>query len=564
MLVSPNGRKVVLMSDVGGATEVGALNFVFDDSATASLPDEAPLASGNYKPTNYEAGDAFPAPAQSGAPTGSTLGAFFGSPPNGAWKLYVVDDNGENFGSIAGGFSVNLQTSLTACSFSLSAGGQGFPITGGSGNFAITMPAGCPWTATTNSSFISFTSNANGEGSGTLNYSVQPNFGGGRTASIVISNGVSTQTFLVQQPSGCPFSLASTGQSISAAGGAGNVSVTAGSACAYIATSNVNWIQITSGMQTGNGTINFVVQPNPTSNLRSGTITVGARTFTVNQPGATGRRFDYDGDGKADLSVFRPSNSVWYIKDSQGNNSSATQFGAAGDRLVPADFDGDRKTDYAVFRNGAWYLLESGLGVVRTVNWGTGGDVPVAADYDGDGRADVAVWRPSDGNWYIINSNGGSAQTVFFGASTDQPVPSDYDGDGRADIAVYRTGVTSNWYVLQSGSGSVIGLPFGTSGDIAVAADYDGDGRDNIAVFRPSNGTWYFAPSSLSGNYDARTFGMAGDIPVAADYDGDGRADVGVVRAGIWYILTLGSEAFRAERWGSESDMPVPAAYNRQ
>src|SRR4029434_8407695 len=115
------------MSDAGGSTEVGAANLVFDDSAAAPIPDSAPLASGTYRPADYEPGETFPAPAPAGAPTGTTLNAFYGGAPNGTWKLYVVNESGSSYGSIAGTWTVTLQTSTSACLVGISSAGQGFP-----------------------------------------------------------------------------------------------------------------------------------------------------------------------------------------------------------------------------------------------------------------------------------------------------------------------------------------------------------------------------------------------------------------------------------------------------
>ncbi|HEX8369205.1 MAG TPA: hypothetical protein VF604_11745, partial [Pyrinomonadaceae bacterium] len=127
LLVAPSGRKVVLMSDVGGGNPVSNLSLSFEDAANASLPGNAPLVSGNYKPTNFETADNFPAPAPSGAPTGNKLSALNGSEPNGAWQLFLVDDNGNNAGSISGGWSLSLQTSPDVIAIPASGTSQPYP-----------------------------------------------------------------------------------------------------------------------------------------------------------------------------------------------------------------------------------------------------------------------------------------------------------------------------------------------------------------------------------------------------------------------------------------------------
>ncbi len=224
---------------------------------------------------------------------------------------------------------------------------------------------------------------------------------------------------------------------------------------------------------------------------------------------------DYDGDGKADIAVFRPSTSIWYIRNSSNGSSAFLQWGIAGDIPVPGDYDGDGKTDAAVFRpsTGIWYVRNLATNTASFYQWGLNGDIPVPADYDGDGKTDVAVWRPSTGIWYIRNSSTGGQAFLQWGLTGDIPVPGDYDGDGKADSAVFRPS-TGIWYVRDLVTNTALFYQWGLSGDVPVSADFDGDGKTDIAVFRPSNSIWYVRPSSNPGAPGFYQWGVAGDIPV--------------------------------------------------
>ncbi len=273
--------------------------------------------------------------------------------------------------------------------------------------------------------------------------------------------------------------------------------------------------------------------------------------------------FDFDGDGRSDLAVFRPQNGVWYQMKSAGNVFDYKAFGVASDKLVPADYDGDGKTDVAVYRGGIWYRLKSTTNTFDGIAFGVASDIPAPADFDGDGKADIAVFRPSDGNWHRLLSSNNSYAGVAFGSNGDIPVPADFDGDGKADISVYRPS-SGTWYRLNSRDSGFFGVQFGTIGDKPLIADFDGDGKADVAVYRPSNGAWYSLASSNNA-FGATAFGISTDFPTPADYDGDGKTDVSVYRPsdGNWYRINSGNSQFAAFQFGGATDFPVSAYYNQ-
>lgn len=270
-------------------------------------------------------------------------------------------------------------------------------------------------------------------------------------------------------------------------------------------------------------------------------------------------RFDYDGDGRSDISVYRPSSGVWYLNQST-SGFSAAQFGISTDKIVPADYDGDGKTDLAIYRDGVWWILQSSNNLIKTFQFGLAEDKPQTGDFDADGRDDLVVFRPSNGNWYVSRSSDNVFTTTSYGLSQDIPQSADYDGDGKTDIAVFRPS-SGVWYVKKS-SGGEFTMQFGLNGDRPAASDFDGDGKTDIAVFRPSNGAWYISRSS-DNQITILTFGLQEDISVPADYDGDGKADIAVFRPsnGGWYQM-LSTSGFSAQVFGLENDRPAPSAFN--
>jgi hypothetical protein len=282
-------------------------------------------------------------------------------------------------------------------------------------------------------------------------------------------------------------------------------------------------------------------------------------------PPVTGRKaFDYDGDRKTDISIFRPNGGSpqwWILRSSDGGNSAA-QFGSAGDLMTPADFTGDGKTDIGFFRpsNGNWFVLRSEDSTYYAFPFGTTGDVPAPGDYDGDNKDDAAVFRPSNSTWFISKSTGGTMIQAF-GSAGDVPVNADYDGDGKHDIAIYRPSL-SQWWIQRSTEG-IIAFQFGSMGDKTVVGDYTGDGKADVAFWRPTTGSWYVLRSEDVSFY-AFPFGTNGDSPAPGDYDGDGKNDAAVFRPSntTWYI-NKSSGGTTIQPFGQAGDVPTPGAFVR-
>jgi hypothetical protein len=300
----------------------------------------------------------------------------------------------------------------------------------------------------------------------------------------------------------------------------------------------------------------------------TGTTTPGARIDTITiTTGATcsavavnsDARADFDGDGKTDLSVFRPSDGNWYLNRSS-DGFAVVNWGLATDTPAPGDYDGDDKTDVAIFRPSNtigvpdFLVLNSATNTLSGMEFGSTGDIPVSGDVNGDDIDDYIVYRPSTSIWYTMTAPNTVTVTPVNGGINQTPLSGDFDGDGKSDIATY----SANRFHIEKSAGGSVNFLWGVAGDIAVPADYDGDGKADIAVFRPSNGVWYVHGSLGTDVFTA--WGMNGDVPVPGDYDGDGKTDMAIYRGGIWYILRSNS-GIQITSFGLASDVAIPSKY---
>ena len=178
---------------------------------------------------------------------------------------------------------------------------------------------------------------------------------------------------------------------------------------------------------------------------------------------------DYATNGTFTVAVFRQPTGEWFVP---GLPAGLILSNAPDAIPVVGDFDGDGLIDLAVVAhestdeltdNLTWTYRRSSDGVIVKSVFGSllTGDIPVPADYNGDGRTEMAVFRPTTSQWFI---NG--VGTFYFGAAGDIPVPGDYVGDGRARIAVYRvSGGIGHWFIVDVGN-----FYFGNSTDIPIGA----------------------------------------------------------------------------------------------
>jgi uncharacterized delta-60 repeat protein len=273
-------------------------------------------------------------------------------------------------------------------------------------------------------------------------------------------------------------------------------------------------------------------------------------------------QFDYDGDGRADISVFRPSENRWYILRSSDQSLVQQVFAISNDVPVPSDYDGDGKTDVAIYRPASfdWWFLSTLTGAQTYGHWGEASVIPRPSDIDGDGKSDYVVYNPATFTWLRWKSTFGTSNVVF-GSPGDKPVVGDFDGDGKSDVAIYRPSTGDWWYGASSNGGEHRAAHWGISTDTPAPADYDGDGKTDLAVYRASTGVWYIANSS-DGSSIILNFGLSEDKPVPADYDGDGKADIAVFRpsTGTWYLMRS-TAGFSAVPFGISTDVPTPNAF---
>lgn len=274
---------------------------------------------------------------------------------------------------------------------------------------------------------------------------------------------------------------------------------------------------------------------------------------------------DFDGDKISDIAFYNSQSKIWTIIYGKDFSEEAIDIkktllnGDSSDDVyypLPADYDGDSKTDIALFnRNSStWHILRSSTASNQPPNvWCSGLDeIPIPADLEGDSKADLSCYNSTDRRWPTLLSSNSSYYTKSFNTNvSDISIYSDIDGDNKSDFIVYNPGIQSFSVYLavdckETPSG---GFSCGGGGNVAtksiivkvgkptsrvVTSDYDGDGKIDLATWDPVDGSWEiaFAKNFLSAS-EGKTdvtykLGLAGDIPMPGDYNGDGSSEIAV------------------------------------
>jgi FG-GAP-like repeat len=319
-------------------------------------------------------------------------------------------------------------------------------------------------------------------------------------------------------------------------------------------------------------------------------------------------KMDFDGDGKTDLAVYRPGQrnvfpfreSYFYILGSQTGQVITHQWGRAYDIHAPADYDGDGKTDVAVFRwlendltpsASDFYVKNSSGGNVTTRFSGFGNIV--SRNYFDDAKAEIALFDRYNSSedpinpCYIMAFYIKAAGTNFALKKdvTDYCLPDrqyitpavfDYNGSGDSDLAVLvqpapdapnRSSSDLSeplnnhfnlWWSPVSPQYTPPDVVIYMDVDYPIPGDYDGDGIGDFAGSKTVNGNrlWRIRKSTGGGIVET-LFGLASDYAVPGDYDGDGKTDIAVYRSGIWFILQSSDGQLVGREFGSATDIPL-------
>ena len=235
--------------------------------------------------------------------------------------------------------STSTETSVgpspVRCGVTVATNPSTFPAAGGSGSLVVTAARECAWNAATQADWISLGQPREGQGDGSVRYTVAANpTARARTGSLAVG---SQSAQITQQPAPCRFEVGRRTVDVGAAGGIEEVSVSAPDGCDWTASSSVPWITILDGATgNGNGRVRLQVGANSAPAARSGSLQIAGITVTVRQSSSSGTP-PPPAPGECTYSVDPQSADIGAAQ-SDGSVSVQTDVGCPWTALSDADW----------------------------------------------------------------------------------------------------------------------------------------------------------------------------------------------------------------------------------
>jgi len=429
------------------------------------------------------------------------------------------------------GQTVTIEQVTTECSYTVTPTSQSFGSVGGSGSATITTLNGCPWTVTTDSDWITLgVGDDGGSGSATVTYWVNGNeTTSPRVGTVTAAGHVITIT---QEGITCGYDISPANRSFTGEGGSDYVNMAAADACSWTATSNADWITITSGGSgSGWGTIYYSVAPNTTGPFRTGTISIVGQTFTVFQGTQSTGGPDVVWTGTAHTDQV---NAVAFSPDGQllasASDDHTVKLWRVSDGALLATLEGhyEEVTSVAFSHNGE--MLASGS-MDRTIKlWSVsertlirtmGGNefiLGIAFSPDdafltsggGYSTNEIKVWRLSDGELLSITHDQlGSTNSVAYSPDGQ------FLAAGKANSVATLRNLTTGDVRWLGHRGSVNFVAFSPDGQNLVTASDD----KSTSLWQVAGGVLLFNLNGPSGFVKSAGFSPDGQTVIAAGQD---------------------------------------------
>lgn len=408
-------------------------------------------------------------------------GCYWAASESSSWVTITSGSSGTGNGTIQ--FSVDANSTASARSASITAGGKTFSITqdagcsysinptsksftssGGSGSVTVTAGTSCDWTSSTADSWITIDSGTSGSGNGTVSYSVAANSStSSRTGYLTIGGRTHTVSQAGVGGTTCSYAVSPSAVAVGFDGGTGSVGVTTTSGCSWTATSGSSWITVTSGSSgTGSGTVGYSVAANPEVSSRSGEIYIGNAVVTVNQTG----------NGEC---TFTVSPMAFTVGSAAGTGSiqvttqTGCQWTASGGFLSPwlsvtssKNNTGSRTVTFSVSANtgstsrtGTITVASQPVTVIQAKSGCTYTVTPATASLSGIAGSGTASVTTQTGCGWTVTANAGwltvtSGSTGSGSGTVSYTVSANPDAAQRSGILTIATGKTHT--VTQDGA----------------------------------------------------------------------------------------------------------------